>query len=123
MSPANDLLYVANPSTPLSCRIDRWGLDIIEPDSPDKGFPYWENLSWENADKYQPDVLMFDKRQPQHGHRPQDGALAATWTSIRAAKADQIVERPGFWLHTYGHFATALDTLREAVGLDDSIGD
>lgn len=123
VSPASDLLYVANPEyAPELQDFDRWGLDIIEPDSPDKGFPYWENLSWENADKYQPDVLMFDNRSMATDRRTVRSQ--PTWTSIRAAKADQIVEWPGFWLHTYGHFATALDTLREELsGLDDSIGD
>lgn len=123
VSPASDLLYVANPEfAPELQDFDRWGLDIIEPDSPDKGFPYWENLSWENADKYQPDVLMFDNRSMAADRKTVKAQ--PTWTSIRAAKANQIVEWPGFWLHTYGHFATALDTLREELsGLDDSIGD
>lgn len=123
VSPASDLLYVANPAyAPELQDFERWGLDIIEPDSPDPAFPYWENLSWENADKYQPDVLMFDNRSfaaDQKTVRSQP-----TWTSIRAAEADQVVEWPGFWLHTYGHFATALDQLREELSdLDDSIGD
>ncbi len=123
VSPASDLLYVANPEfAPELQDFDRWGLDVIEPDSPDKGFPYWENLSWENADKYQPDVLMFDNRSMAADRKTVKAQ--PTWTTIRAAKADQIVEWPGFWLHTYGHFATALDKLREELsGLDDSIGD
>ncbi|UUW88962.1 ABC transporter substrate-binding protein [Pimelobacter simplex] len=123
VSPASDLLYVANPEyAPELLDFDRWGLDIIEPDSPDKGFPYWENLSWENADKYQPDVLMFDNRSMAADRKTVQSQ--PTWNSIRAAKADQIVEWPGFWLHTYGHYATALTKLTEQLsGLDDSIGD
>ncbi|WP_182376835.1 ABC transporter substrate-binding protein [Nocardioides sp. WS12] len=123
VSPASDLLYVANPEfAPELLDFDRWGLDIVEPDSPDKGFPYWENLSWEKADKYQPDVLMFDSRSFTTDSKTVKDQ--PTWNSIRAAKAGQIVEWPGFWLHTYGHYAVALDKLTEELsGLDDSIGD
>ena len=32
------------------------------PDSPDEGFEYWETLSWENAAKYQADLLIVDER-------------------------------------------------------------
>ena len=29
---------------------------------PDPDFPYWQSLSFENADTYQPDLLLFDDR-------------------------------------------------------------
>ena len=35
---------------------------MIDPAKPDPSFPYWETLSFENADKYQPDLLLFDDR-------------------------------------------------------------
>jgi iron complex transport system substrate-binding protein len=37
-------------------------MDLVVPDSPDEGFEYWETLSWENADKYQADLLIVDER-------------------------------------------------------------
>jgi iron complex transport system substrate-binding protein len=123
VSPSDDLLYVANPEyAPELLDFQKWGLKVINPDSPDKGFPYWENLSWENADKYQPDLLMIDSRQF-------DSTLAQaekhpTWQSIRAAKADAIVRWPAFWLHTYGHYADALRILADDLEkADENIGD
>jgi iron complex transport system substrate-binding protein len=123
VSPADDLLYVANPEyAPELLDFQDWGLDVINPDKPDPGFPYWENLSWENADKYQPDVLLIDSRMF-------DDTLASaekqpTWDTIRAAKAGSVIEWPAFWLHTYGHYADALEQLTaDLESVDENIGD
>ncbi|KRB73279.1 hypothetical protein ASE01_21270 [Nocardioides sp. Root190] len=123
VSPATDLLYAANPEyAPELLDFEKWGLDVVEPDAPDAGFPYWENLSWENADKYQPDVLLLDSRTFDEALKT--AKSQPTWNSIRAAKAGQVVEWPAFWLHTYGHYATALGKLTADLSdLDDTIGD
>jgi iron complex transport system substrate-binding protein len=123
VSPATDLLYAANPEyAPELLDFEEWGLDIVEPDAPDAGFPYWENLSWENADKYQPDVLLLDSRTFDEGLKTAEAQ--PTWESIRAAKAGQVIEWPAFWLHTYGHYATALEKMTaDLADLDDTVGD
>ena len=123
VSPATDLLYAANPVyAPELLDFQKWGLKVIEPDAVDKGFPYWENLSWENADKYQPDVLLLDSRTFDEGLKV--AKAQPTWNSIRAAKAGQVIEWPAFWLHTYGHYATAIEKLTDDLtDVDDTIGD
>jgi iron complex transport system substrate-binding protein len=123
VSPTADLLYVANPEfAPELLDFQEWGLDVIDPDKPDPGFPYWENLSWENADKYQPDVLLIDSRS--FDDALETAGTQPTWTSIRAAEQDQVIEWPAFWLHTYGHYATALEKLTDDLsGTDDNVGD
>lgn len=123
VSPTTDLLYVANPEyAPELLDFQRWGLDVINPDAPDKAFPYWENLSWENADKYQPDALLIDSRAVDQ--QLADAEKQPTWNSIKAAEADQIVSWPAFWLHTYGDYADALDDLTaELEKVDESVGD
>jgi iron complex transport system substrate-binding protein len=123
VSPTPDLLYVANPEfAPELLDFQEWGLDVINPDAPDPGFPYWENLSWENADKYQPDVLLFDSRSFEDAMKT--AGAQPTWTSIRAAQAGQVIEWPAFWVHTYGHYATALEKLTaDLSGVDDTVGD
>jgi iron complex transport system substrate-binding protein len=119
ISPADDLLYVANPEhAPELLDFQQWGLDVINPDSPDPEFPYWENLSWENADKYQPDLLLLDSRKF-------DSDLAEakkhpTWTRIRAAERGAVVKWPAFWLHTYGDYAAALDALTADIEKADA---
>ena len=120
MSPADDLLYVANPEyAPELLDFQKWGLKVINPDKPDKGFPYWENLSWENADKYQPDLVLFDGRSFKPTSNAEWGKKQPTWFTIKAAKANAVVSWPAYWLHTYGHFATELDKLTTAINAAD----
>ncbi|MFI5622507.1 ABC transporter substrate-binding protein [Nocardioides sp. NPDC051685] len=123
VSPADDLLYAANPEyAPELLDFTEWGLQVVAPDSPDPDFPYWENLSWENADKYQPDVLLIDSRTFVDAKETAEGQ--PTWTSIRAAEAGQVIEWPAFWLHTYGDYAEALTKLTaDLADVDDTIGD
>jgi iron complex transport system substrate-binding protein len=114
VSPSDDLLYVANPKyAPELLDFQRWGLDVINPDKPDKGFPYWENLSWENADKYQPDLLLIDDRA--YASTLKQGEKQPTWNNIKAAKAKAYVPWPAYWMHTYGEYADQLTQLTAAI--------
>ncbi|MCR1783309.1 ABC transporter substrate-binding protein [Nocardioides carbamazepini] len=123
VSPTADLLYAANPEyAPELLDFTEWGLQVVTPDTPDPDFPYWENLSWENADKYQPDVLLIDSRSFEEAKKTV--AAQPTWTSIRAAEAGQLIEWPAFWLHTYADYADALTKLTaDLADVDDTIGD
>ncbi|RVX43833.1 iron complex transport system substrate-binding protein [Nonomuraea polychroma] len=125
MSPADDKLYFANPEyAPELLDFQSWGMKVINPESPDPGFPYWENLSWENADKYQPDLILFDGRSYKPTSNAEWGKKQPTWFKIKAAKAGAVVAWPAYWLHTYGDFATELDKLTAAVKTaDPNIGD
>jgi iron complex transport system substrate-binding protein len=119
VSPADDLLYVAVPEhAPELLDFRSWGLDVIVPDNPDKDFPYWENLSWENADKYQPDILLIDSRQ--YDSLLEKAAAHPTWKSIRAADKGAFVKWPAFWLHTYADYAEALDALTADIEKADA---
>ncbi|WBB67861.1 ABC transporter substrate-binding protein [Micromonospora sp. WMMD812] len=124
MSPADDKLYVANPAyAPELLDLQSWGLKVINPDKPDPSFAYWENLSWENADKYQPDLILWDGRSFTPTANADWGKKQPTWFKIKAAKAGAAVSWPAFWLHTYGDFATELDKLTEAVkAADPNVG-
>ncbi|MEV4539400.1 ABC transporter substrate-binding protein [Asanoa sp. NPDC049518] len=124
MSPADDKLYVANPEyAPELLDLQSFGLDVLDPASPDPSFPYWENLSWENADKYQPDLILWDGRSFTATANAEWGKKQPTWFKLKAAKAGATVSWPAFWLHTYGDFATELDKLTEAVkAADPNVG-
>ena len=124
MSPADDKVYVANPEyAPELLDFQSWGLKVINPKSPDPSFPYWENLSWENADKYQPDLILWDGRSYTPTANADWGKKQPTWFKIKAAKAGATVSWPAYWLHTYGHFATELDKLTVAIkAADENIG-
>lgn len=119
VSPADDLLYVANPKyAPELLDFQRWGLDVINPDSPDKGFPYWENLSWDNADKYQPDLLLIDDRT--YDTSVKTGERQPIWDSIKAGAAKAYVPWPAYWMHTYGELAAQLKQLTAAIEKADA---
>ncbi|MEH1163814.1 ABC transporter substrate-binding protein [Micromonospora sp. CPCC 205539] len=116
MSPATEKLYVANPEhAPELLDFQSWGLKVLNPASPDPAFPYWENLSWENADKYQPDLILWDNRSFTATANAEWGKKQPTWFKIKAAKAGATVSWPTIWLHTYADYATELDKLTEAV--------
>jgi len=114
VSPSEDLLYVAVPSEASELSdFERWGLDIMDPDSPDPDFAYWENLSWENADKYQPDFLLMDDRDAANSQKIADGQ--PTWQNIKAVKAGAVVPWPAYWIHTYKDYAAQLDELSDSI--------
>ena len=114
VGPSEDMLYVAVPEYSTSLTdFKNWGLDVIEPDAPKADFPYWEFLSWENADKYQPDLLLLDDRSYESGI--ETGEAQPTWNKIAAGKAKSYTPWPGFWVHTYGAYADQLETLTAAV--------
>lgn len=113
---APDALYVAAPAGAAELMdFQRWGLDIITPDvADDRG--YWETLSWEQADKYQPDLIIVDDRAAS----TLETALAQpTWTTMRAAEAGAVANWPAFWLRNYGAYTRALDDLTAAITAAD----
>ena len=75
ISPYSDGYAVAVPEhAPELLDLREWGLDVIVPSTPDPAFPYWETLSFEKADAYQPDLLLFDdRRNSGHQHTPRAG--------------------------------------------------
>ncbi len=97
-----------------------WGLKLIDPPvADDRG--YWETLSWENADKYQPDLILVDNRSAT---TIETAKSQATWTTLRAAAAGQVTDWPAFWLRNYAAYASELDKLTAAIdAADASIGD
>src|SRR5690606_36477160 len=63
VSPRGDRLYVADTERAAELvDFSDWGLDVTVPGAPDPGFRYWEIVSWEHADKFQPDLILFDDR-------------------------------------------------------------
>jgi iron complex transport system substrate-binding protein len=111
-----DALYVAATagSSELS-DFASWGLQLISPElADDRG--YWETLSWEIADKYQPDLVIVDNRSSS---TIETAMAQPMWTSIKAAAAGQVADWPAFWLRTYGTYAAELDKLTAAINAAD----
>ncbi len=116
-----DALYVAVPENASELAdFKAWGLDLVTPEKPDD-FAYWETLSWENADKYQPDLILVDDRSAN----TKPTALAQpTWTTIRAAAKGQVGDWPAFWMRNYKVYGEQLDKLTATINAtDETVGD
>lgn len=111
-----DALYVAAPAGSAELLdFQSWGLNLLAPETADdRG--YWETLSWEQADKYQPDLILVDNRSDT----TMDVAKAQpTWTLMQAAAADAVTDWPAFWLRNYAAYASELDKLTAAINAAD----
>ncbi len=118
VSPTPEGLYVAVPEFAAELSdFTGWGLELVVPDNPDDGFEYWETLSWENADKYQADLLIVDERS--YPDNLDQAAAQPTWSSITAAAADSVAVWPAYWVRTYDDYAGALDDLTAAIEAAD----
>jgi iron complex transport system substrate-binding protein len=89
-----------------------WGLNLI---SAENSNGYWEELSWEVATKYQPDLILVDDRAKAMQLLPEQ----PMWTRIKAAEAGQVTRWPAFWLRNYAAYARELDALTQAVDAAD----
>jgi iron complex transport system substrate-binding protein len=114
VSPTPESLWVAVPehAAELSDFVS-WGMQLVTPE-PDPGFPYWQELSWEQADLYPTDLLIVDNRT---GY---DEVVAAaeeqpTWRTLPAVAAGQVAAWPAYWLRNYAAYAEQLDGLSHAV--------
>jgi iron complex transport system substrate-binding protein len=117
-----DALYVASAagSAELSDFVS-WGFVVISPEvADDRG--YWETVSWENADKYQPDLVLVDDRAG-----PATLATAEaqpTWKTIRAVEEGQVGDWPAFWMRNYRVYAQQLEKLTATINAtDETVGD
>ncbi|GAA3456401.1 ABC transporter substrate-binding protein [Dactylosporangium matsuzakiense] len=111
-SASPDLLYVCDPKVYGELSYYReLGVEVIAPTAVSGG--YFENLSWENADKYKADVILLDNRS--QALQPKDLAAKPTWASLPAVKAAQIVPWQSEPRFSYTGCAGALDTLAKAL--------
>jgi iron complex transport system substrate-binding protein len=111
-----DALYVA--ATAGSAELmdfASWGMRLVDPEvADDRG--YWETLSWETADKYQPDLIIVDNRSKT---TIETAKAQPMWSSLKATGAGQVTDWPAFWLRNYAAYAGALDTLTAAIDAAD----
>jgi iron complex transport system substrate-binding protein len=111
-----DALYVAATAGAAELMdFKAWGLNLIDPEvADDRG--YWETLSWEKADKYQPDLILVDNRQAS---TIETAKAQPTWTLMKAAEAGAVTDWPAFWLRNYKAYAGELDKLTAAINAAD----
>ncbi|MFE0100236.1 ABC transporter substrate-binding protein [Streptomyces sp. NPDC059009] len=114
-SASQELFYVSG--TNLSADLEYFkalGVNFVEPPAKTlKASGGWfENLSWENVDKYDADIIMMDNRtsaiQPADLDKP-------TWKKLPAVKAGQVIPRVTEPIYSYDKCAPILENLAEAI--------
>ncbi|SDZ29777.1 iron complex transport system substrate-binding protein [Micromonospora pattaloongensis] len=111
-SASADLLYVSDPDVYADLSYFReLGVTFVDPANVTGGF--FENLSWENADKYPADLILLDSRTS--ALQPKDLGSKPTWTTLPAVKAGQVtpwLSEPRF---SYAGCAPLIEALATAL--------
>jgi len=112
-SASSDLFYVSTPKVTSDLMyFAELGVNFVVPDKVDEG-GYFESLSWENADKYDADVILLDNRTMTL--QPDDLTGKPAWTRLPAVKAGQVIPWDAVPRHSYAGVAPALEGLAEAI--------
>ncbi|OIV35228.1 ABC transporter substrate-binding protein [Mangrovactinospora gilvigrisea] len=111
-SAAAATLYVSSPKPYADLNwLTSLGVDFIRPDNVQGGF--FENLSWEKADKYRADVILLDNRTGTL--QPKDLTGKPTWQRLPAVKADQVVPWPSEARFSWAGCAPTLERIADAL--------
>lgn len=112
-SASPDLFYASNPGKNADLRyFKELGVDVILPRKLNSD-GYFEELSWENADKYQADLIILDSRT--QALRPTDLGGKPTWAELPAVKAGQVIGWNPEPRLSYAGFAPILETLAQSI--------
>ncbi len=108
-----DVLYVSNPEVNTDLMyFAQLGVDVVKPEKPGDG-GYYENLSWENADKYDADLILLDNRGT--ALQPKDLTSKPSWAKLPAVKAGQVVGWDPVPRFSYAGAAPILESLASAI--------
>jgi iron complex transport system substrate-binding protein len=112
-SAAQNLFYVSKPSVYADLNYYvQLGVNFIVPDKVDSD-GFFEDLSWENADKYKADVILLDSRTS--ALQPKDLTGKPAWARLPAVKAGQITPWLSEPIFSYQGVAPVIETLATAI--------
>ncbi|MFJ5529184.1 ABC transporter substrate-binding protein [Streptomyces sp. NPDC093261] len=114
-SASQDVFYVSGSGLSIDLEyVKTLGVNLVEPPaSALKASGGWfENLSWENVDKYPADIIMMDNRTS--AIQPAD-ITEATWKKLPAVKAGQVIARTPEPILSYDRCAPLLEDLAKAI--------
>ncbi|WP_310738198.1 ABC transporter substrate-binding protein [Microbispora sp. H10949] len=108
-----DVLYVSNPKVNTDLMyFAELGVEVVEPEKPGDG-GYYENLSWENAGKYDADLILLDNRPT--ALQPKDLEAKPAWPKLPAVKAGQVAAWDPVPRFSYAGAAPILENLATAI--------
>ncbi|MFD1272765.1 ABC transporter substrate-binding protein [Streptomyces kaempferi] len=114
-SASQDIFYVSGSNLSIDLEYFKaLGVNIVEPSAKAlKASGGWfENLSWENVDKYPADVIIMDDRSSTIQLAD---ITEATWKKLPAVKASQVIARSPEPIISYDKCTPLLDNLAEAI--------
>ncbi|MFE9765580.1 ABC transporter substrate-binding protein [Streptomyces sp. NPDC005808] len=114
-SASQDIFYVSGSNLSIDLEYFKaLGVNLVEPDPKvlKASGGWYENLSWENVDKYPADIIMMDDRTGTI--QPAD-ITEATWKQLPAVKAGQVIPRSPEPIISYDKCTPLLDNLAEAI--------
>jgi iron complex transport system substrate-binding protein len=101
-------------------QLQKLGVGFVVP-KVDPAKPTWESVSWELADKYPADVILYDGRNTEPYLT--DAARYPTFARLPAVRAKQVFafnpETPPSWAQfapVFRQFTTNLGTVRPVTG-------
>ena len=111
-SASQDLFYVSLAKMSAdTLYFQELGVQFVEPKVNSAGF--FEELSWENVDKYKADIIMMDNRSS--ALQPDALTSKPTWAELPAVKAGQVIPRTTEPIYSYDKCAPILDDLAKAI--------
>ncbi|GAA4032436.1 ABC transporter substrate-binding protein [Allokutzneria multivorans] len=112
VSATKDKLYIATPEYHGDLKLFKeLGVDVVVPNA---GKDAFETLSWEQADRYQADVVLVDNRAATSMPRAELNAIP-TWARHPAVKAGQVFDWAAETPYSYNRLAPVLRALSESL--------
>ncbi|QXJ25141.1 ABC transporter substrate-binding protein [Actinomadura graeca] len=112
-SASPDLFYASSPAKNTDLIYFReLGVDLVVPRRLGQN-GYFENLSWENADRYPADVIMLDSRT--QALQPKDLGSKPSWRDLPAVKAGQVIPWQPEPRFSYAGCAPILEALAKSI--------
>ncbi|MEO3871343.1 ABC transporter substrate-binding protein [Nonomuraea sp. B12E4] len=109
MSGGPDTMWVVNaPEYPDIVHLMAAGLDVVKPEQVDEG-GFFQSLSWENADTYDADVILYDTRT--QSLKPEEMLAKPTFAKLPAVEAGQFYPWNAEAPFSYQGYATFLEGL------------
>ncbi|WP_328888916.1 ABC transporter substrate-binding protein [Streptomyces sp. NBC_00316] len=111
-SASQDLFYVSLAKMSAdTLYFQELGVQFVEPKVNAAGF--FEELSWENVDKYDADIIMMDNRSS--ALQPDTLTTKPTWAQLPAVKAGQVIPRTTEPIYSYDKCTPILEDLAKAL--------
>jgi iron complex transport system substrate-binding protein len=109
MSGGADAMWVVNPPEyPDIVHLMDAGLDVVKPSKVDEG-GFFQTLSWENADEYDADVILYDTRT--QALKPEEMLKKPTFAKLPAVTAGQLYPWNAEAPYSYQGYADFLEGL------------